>query len=72
MAKNKLTATKLRENTPEELRLRLDDAKKDMFTLRVRQTTKELENPHAIKTKRRDIARILTILHEKAAKAAQD
>ncbi len=71
MAKNKVSATKLHEQTPEELRLRLDEAKKEMFTLRVRQTTKELENPHAITAKRREIARILTVLHQKATKAAQ-
>jgi large subunit ribosomal protein L29 len=70
MAKKTSLGEKLREHTPEELRLRLDDAKKELFTLRVRQTKKELENPHAIQTKRREIARILTVLTEMDAKSA--
>jgi large subunit ribosomal protein L29 len=70
MADKKASAAKLREQTPQELQLRLEEAKKEMFSLRVRQTTKELENPHAIRTKRREIARILTVLHQKSGNGA--
>lgn len=67
--KSELTAAKLREHTVEELRLRLDDAKAEAFKLRVRSTTKELDNPMRMRIVRRDIARIETILTEKQTAA---
>lgn len=63
--KDKLTAKKLRENTPEELELRLEETKKELFRLRVQGTTKESSSTHEIGNRKREIARILTVLGEK-------
>lgn len=62
-------AETLRKQTVEDLELRLEETKRDAFRLRVRSTTKELVNSSEIKTKRREIARILTILNEKSSSA---
>lgn len=72
MAKNPIvTAEKLRENSPEELALRLEECRKELWQFRVGRVTKTLENPHVISAKRREIARILTILGEKQRAAAK-
>lgn len=71
MAKEQLTARKLRENTAEELLLRLEETKKELFRLRVQSTTKESSTTHGIGAKKREIARILTVLNEKKRQAEQ-
>ena len=65
-----VTAKHLREQSVEDLELRLEESKRDLFGLRVRQTTKELVNTNELREKRREIARILTILAEKASAAS--
>lgn len=65
MAKNKLTAKSLREQPVEDLELRLDETKREMFNLRLKATTKELTDPSGINKRRRDIARINTVIAEK-------
>ena len=73
MAKNPIVpADKLRENTPEELNLRLEECRKELFQFRVARVTKTLDNPHVISAKRREIARIQTILGEKQRAAAKN
>lgn len=72
MAKNPVVpAAKLRENSPEELKLRLEECRKELFQFRVGRVTKTLENPHVISAKRREIARIMTVLAEKQRVAAK-
>ena len=63
-------AKHLREETLEDLELRFNDAKKELFNLRVRSTTKELTDPNQIRHKRREIARIKTVMNEKKAQMA--
>lgn len=67
MAKNTLTAASLREQNNADLATRLAEAKQELFRLRVRATTKELTNPDIIRKKKREIARINTVLTEKKA-----
>ncbi len=62
-----LEAAKLREMDVEELELRAAELQKEMFDLRQRLTTKEESNPAPIREKRRDFARILTVMREKQA-----
>ncbi|MCB2155392.1 50S ribosomal protein L29 [bacterium] len=64
-----MTAEKLREQSVEELHLLLEESKRELFNMRVRSTTKELTDPNQIPMKKRDIARINTILTEKARQA---
>ncbi|MGF1573437.1 MAG: 50S ribosomal protein L29 [Sumerlaeia bacterium] len=70
MADKTLNAEALRKQTVEDLELRLEESKRDGFRLRVRATTKELVNTTEIKNKRREVARILTILNEKSKASA--
>ena len=66
-----MDATELRAKTPDELRSRLVELKKEAFNLRFRQATNQLENTARIRTVRRDVARVKTILNQKAAEAAR-
>lgn len=51
------------ENT--ELTARLGELKEELFRLRFRSATMQLENPRLIHNIRRDIARLNTILRER-------
>ena len=54
----------LREKSKEELVDLLDGFHKELFNLRLRRAAQELPNPLRLRTLRRDIARIRTILRE--------
>lgn len=56
----------LKDMTGAELQEQLDDAKKEMFTLRLHQVSGQLENPLRIRAVRRSIARINTIMNQAA------
>ncbi|QFT98780.1 50S ribosomal protein L29 [Roseovarius sp. THAF8] len=66
-----MNATELRDKTPDQLREELSNLKKEQFNLRFQAATGSLENPARIKSVRRDVARIKTVLNEKAASAAE-
>ncbi len=65
-----MNAKELREKTPEQLREDLVALKKEQFNLRFQQATGQLENNARMRTVRRDAARVLTILNQKAAAEA--
>ena len=65
-----MDAAELRDKTPDELRDQLAQLKKEAFNLRFQQATSQLENTARVRVVRRDIARVNTILNEKAAAAA--
>ena len=54
----------LREKTREELDDLLNGYHKEIFNLKLRRSTQEIPNPLRLRTLRRDIARIKTILRE--------
>lgn len=58
----------LRALKTEELHLKVKDLKQELFTLRFQQATGQLENPNVLKTKRKNIARILTVIKEREIK----
>lgn len=66
-----LDARELRTKTPDQLRDQLVQLKKEAFNLRFQQATGALENPVRMREVRRDIARVKTILNEKARAAAE-
>ena len=68
--KTKTYLEELRTNSAEELNEKLVAAKKELFNLRFQNATKQLDNTSRIKDVRKNIARIQTIIVEKA-KAAQ-
>jgi large subunit ribosomal protein L29 len=67
-----MSAQELRDKTPDQLREQLVSLKKEQFNLRFQAATGQLENPARIKSVRRDVARVKTVLNEKAAAAAAD
>jgi large subunit ribosomal protein L29 len=48
-----------------ELRRKLSELEEEVFHLRLRQASAKLENPIKLVQGRRDIARILTLIHER-------
>lgn len=58
-------ASEYRNMSVEDLEQRLKDLEESLFNLRIRATTKELENPVMQRYERRELARVKTILHEK-------
>jgi large subunit ribosomal protein L29 len=67
-----LDANELRDKTPDQLRDELANLKKEAFNLRFQQATNQLENTARMRVVRRDVARVKTILNEKAADAASE
>jgi large subunit ribosomal protein L29 len=65
-----MNATELRAKSPEELRDDLVALKKEQFNLRFQQATGQLENTARMRQVKRDAARVLTVLNEKAAAEA--
>ena len=63
----KMKASEIRELSLEELNVKLNDLKKDLFNLRFQNATNQLENPKQITEVRRDIARVKTVITEKTA-----
>lgn len=67
-----MNANELRDKTPDQLREELANLKKESFNLRFQQATGQMESTARIRGARRDAARVLTILNEKAAAAAAE
>jgi large subunit ribosomal protein L29 len=59
-------AKQLREMSLDELTQTLEELEKRLFELRSQAVTEKLENSKAIVNARRDVARIKTLLHERA------
>ena len=64
-----MKANDLREKSVEDLNKELLELTREKFNLRMQQGTGQLTQPHQIKSARRNIARVKTILNEKAGKA---
>lgn len=65
-----MDAQELKSKTPDQLRADLVALKKEAFNLRFQKATNQLENTARIRQVRRDVARVNTILNQKAAQAA--
>ena len=59
----------LKSLTVADLQLQLVDAKKELFNLRFQNATNQLDNTARIKEVRKNIARIQTVITEKASVA---
>lgn len=66
-----MKAIDLRDKTPDQLRDELEALKKEAFNLRFQAATGQLENTSRVREVRRDVARVKTILNEKAIEAAR-
>lgn len=67
-----MNAQELRDKTPDELREELSNLKKEAFNLRFQQATGQLENTARMRSVKRDVARVKTVLTQKAALAAAE
>jgi len=56
--------TEIRNMTPDEMKRALVALQDEYFKLRLRRSSEELPNPLRLRTIRRDIARMLTVLRE--------
>jgi large subunit ribosomal protein L29 len=65
-----MKAQELKEKTPDQLRDQLLALKKEAFNLRFQQASGQIENTARMRAVRRDVARIKTVLTQKAAVAA--
>jgi large subunit ribosomal protein L29 len=64
-----MKANDLRDKSVEELNKELLELTREKFNLRMQKGTGQLARPHQVKAARRNIARVKTILNEKAGKA---
>ena len=63
-----MKAWQLRDQTIEELGDRERDLSEQLFALRLQKVTGQLEKPARVRQVRKDLARVLTILHERQGK----
>ena len=64
-----MKAADLKTKSADELKQMLGDLKKEQFNLRFQRASGQHENTARVGVVRRDIARIKTVMHAKAAKA---
>ena len=55
----------IKNNSLDELRSALNDARKKLLELKFEMASAGLKNPHDVRNTRRDIARLLTLINEK-------
>ena len=60
----------LKVASDDQLATQLGDMKREQFNLRFQAATNQLENTSRMRAVRRDVARIMTVLNQKAAQAA--
>ena len=61
-----IKANELRNMTVDEIRLKLEGLKRDLYALRTEAKAGRIEKPHKISEARKDIARCETIIKEKS------
>jgi large subunit ribosomal protein L29 len=65
-----MKASDIRAKTVDELKQQVDELSKEAFNLRFQKASGQLENTARVRQVRRDIARIKTILGERARAAS--
>lgn len=63
-----MNVREIREKSNEELLKTIDEYKEELFNLRFKRATGQIENPMRIRELRKSIARIKTVLTERANK----
>ena len=61
----------IKANDPQDLRIKLNDLKAELFNLRFQLATGQLENPIRIREVKKSIAQIKTILREEELRIQQ-
>lgn len=67
----KTDATALIKDLPDnELLEALDNARDELFRMKLGNYTNQLENPLTVRSKRREVARIMTVMHARKLETA--
>jgi large subunit ribosomal protein L29 len=66
-----MKARDIRNLTVEEIEVKRLEVEKELFNLKVRQATRQIDNPLKVRYLRRELARINTILREGALNLTQ-
>lgn len=64
--------SEIREKSAIELNSELVDLKEELFKLRFQHATNQLDNPMKLKSVKRDIARVRTVLRERELKGIKE
>ena len=64
-----MKAKEIHDMTNDELNAKLGSLKEELFNLRFRHATGQLENPNVLKTVKKDIARVKAVIRERELKA---
>lgn len=67
-----MKAKEIRNLSDQDLSQKLQDLKQELFNLRFQIASGQLENPNAIGTVKKDIARVRTIQQERALAARKE
>ena len=62
-----MSASELRDLTEAELNKRLQDARQELFNLRLQRAAGKLLNPARVAAVRRSVAQMLTVMRERGA-----
>ncbi len=65
-----MKAKQIHDMTDEELMNKLAELKDELFNLRFRHATGQLENPNVLSVVKKDIARVKTVIREREIKKA--
>ena len=65
-----MTSKEIRDLAPAEITTKLRETRDQLLQLRLRKNTGQVEKPHLLRTYRKDIARLETILKQKKATPA--
>ena len=67
-----MMANEIRKMSSEELNNKVNELKNELFNLRFRLATGQLDNPSSIKSVKRDIARVKTIIRERELEVGKE
>ena len=67
-----MKANEIRKMSREDLNNKVNDLKNELFNLRFRLATGQLDNPSSIKSVKRDIARVKTIIRERELEVGKE
>lgn len=62
---------KLRGMSPDELSREETELREEIWKLRLQSSTGQLQDPHKVRRRRHDMARLLTVKNEKASASEQ-
>jgi len=67
-----MKANEIRKMSSEDLNNKVNELKNELFNLRFRLATGQLDNPSSIKNVKRDIARVKTIIRERELEVGKE